>query len=443
MNSKIKVLWFTNVEVNTPSFSSALNDGGRGWLSNLALHVYQDIDLHIVSVHHSKEKLKSEYFTNHYLSPKYYILRRLLKWILGEWDVEGDLTPAMRRVIEEVNPDLVHIHGSEKQFIEIIPYLNERSIPVLVSLQGIMSVIVKKFTAAYSKRFFRTFWHDRGWSTSSLFPKRLSTVHKEFIVRAEREERLLKIAPYFAGRTFWDRSIAHLFNPRASYFRVDEILKPIYYEHCWTLDNITSQVYTIHTTLSNSAYKGFDVIAEAAYLLAQSGFTFQWRIAGISESSWSVRAAKRKLGKRYPRHSLVLLGHLNAEELTERMLNAHQYVTASYIENSPNNLAEAMVLGMPCIATDVGGTSTYIDHNRTGMLIPSGDAYALAGCVRFLSRNKEKRIALGKQARLVSIKRHSGERVKKTLLKAYRSMIERNKDKTSLTSGSNPIITNG
>ena len=443
MNSKIKVLWFTNVEVNPQSVSSALNDGGRGWLSTLASQVCQETDLHIVAVHHRKKKLKSEYFTNHYLSPKYYILRRLLKWILGEWNVEGDLTPAMLRVIEEVNPDLVHIHGSEKQFIKIIPYLNERSIPVLVSLQGVVSVIAKKFTAAYSERFIRTFWHEGGGSKSSLFPKRLSTVYKQIVVRAEREERLLKMAPYFAGRTFWDRSIAHLFNPQAVYFHVDRILKPIYYERCWSSENVNSQVYTIHTTLSNSAYKGFDVIAEAVYLLEQSGFTFQWRVAGIAERSWSVRAAKRKLGKKYPKHALVLLGHLRAEELTERMLNAHQYVSASYIENSPNNLAEAMVLGMPCIATDVGGTSTYIDHNRTGMLIPSGDAYALAGCVRYLSGKKKKREALGKQARLSSLKRHSGERAKTALLNAYRSIIEGNKDKTGPTSGSKPVITNG
>lgn len=436
-------MWFTNVEVNPQSVASSPNDGGRGWLSTLASQIYQETDLHIVAVHHSKKKISSEYFTNHYLRPKFNILRRLLQWTLGEWDVEGDLTPAMQRVIEKVNPDLVHIHGTEKQFIEIIPYLNERSIPVLVSLQGVMSVIAKKFTAAYSESFIRTFWHDGGGSRSSLFPKRLSTVYRQIKVRAEREERLLKMAPHIAGRTFWDRSIAHLFNPQSVYFHVDRILKPTYYEHFWSSDNVTSQVYTIHTTLSNSAYKGFDVIAEAAYLLAQSGFTFQWRVAGISKSSWSVRAAKRKLGKKYPKHALLLLGHLSAVELVQHMLNAHQYVSASYIENSPNNLAEAMVLGMPCIATDVGGTSSYIDHNRTGMLIPSGDAHALAGCVRFLSGKKEKREALGKQARLSSLKRHSGERAKMALLNAYRSIIEGNKDKEGPIKGFKQIITNG
>jgi len=422
--SKIKVLWFTNVEVNPRTVSSTLNDSRRGWLSTLASHVYQEIDLQIVSVHHSKKKVKSDIFTNYYLRPKYYLLRRFLKWFFGEWDMEGDLTSGMIQVIEEVNPDLVHIHGSEKQFIKIIPYLNEHHIPVLVSLQGVVSVIAKKFTAAYSERFIRTFWYEGGGSRNSLFPKRLSTIMKQMVVKAKREERLLKLVPYFAGRTFWDRSIAHLFNPQAVYFHVDRILKPIYYERCWSSDNVTNQVYTIHTTLSNSAYKGFDVVAESAYLLEQSGFVFVWRIAGISESSWSVRAAKRKLGKKFPKHSLVLLGKLSADKLVDSMLNAHQYVTASYIENSPNNLAEAMILGLPCIATDVGGTSSYLENNKTGMLIPSGDPYALAGCIFSLAKNIEKRESLGKQARLISLKRHSPSTIKTALLEAYHTIIE-------------------
>ncbi|MHA7865747.1 glycosyltransferase [Flagellimonas marinaquae] len=424
MNSKLKVLWFTNMEVNPQSVTSGLNAGGRGWLSTLASQIHQEIELHVVTVHHSKTRLKSEYLTNHYLCPDFYWLRRGLCWIFGEWDMEGDLTPAMLRVVEEVNPDLVHIHGSEKQFIKIIPHLNECDIPVLVSLQGVMSVIAKKFTAAYSKSFIRTFWYHGGMSKKSLFPMRLSIVFKQIKARAKREERLLKAVPYFAGRTFWDRSIAHLFNPRAVYFHVDRVLKPIYYKSCWSSDKVTSQVYTIHTTLSNSAYKGFDVIAEAAFLLEQSGLTFKWRVAGVTKRSWSVRAAKRKLGKRYPRHSLVLLGHLSADKLVESMLNAHQYASASYIENSPNNLAEALVLGLPCIATDVGGTSSYIENNRTGMLIPSGDPYALAGCIRSLAKDVEKREALGKQARKNSIRRHSPSAAKTALLEAYRAIIE-------------------
>lgn len=40
----------------------------------------------------------------------------------------------------------------------------------------------------------------------------------------------------------------------------------------------------------------------------------------------------------------------------------------SHIENSPNNLCEAMILGMPCIATDAGGTSTLLSNMKDGLL---------------------------------------------------------------------------
>ena len=50
------------------------------------------------------------------------------------------------------------------------------------------------------------------------------------------------------------------------------------------------------------------------------------------------------------------------------MLKSDIFVSASHIENSPNNVAEAMILGMPCIATFAGGTSSYIEDNKNGIL---------------------------------------------------------------------------
>ena len=60
------------------------------------------------------------------------------------------------------------------------------------------------------------------------------------------------------------------------------------------------------------------------------------------------------------------------------MLASDLYVSASHIENSPNSVAEAQLIGMPCIATGVGGTATYIEHNISGIIVPPGDPYALA-----------------------------------------------------------------
>ena len=419
-----KVLWFTNVEVDyNEIISGELNNESRGWMSTLAGELCKDVELHIVSISLRKRKpIRKELLSSYFVTPRYAQLRMFKGMLYGYKNLDGDVTSEMMSLVSEIKPDIVHIHGSEKQFIRLVQDLNNDGIPVLVSIQGIVSVIAKKFVAGYSESFIRRYFYEKGFKKNAFLPRTQYLLLKHFRKQAILEERIFRQVPFFAGRTHWDRSIVSLLNPNAKYFHIDRILKPIYYENCWDVNRPDDEPYIIHTTTGNSVYKGFEVIAEAAYLLEQSGFSFNWRIAGLAEKDWSVKAAKRKLGSRYPQKSLIFLGKVSALKLVESMLAADQYVSASHIENSPNNLAEAMMLGLPCIATDVGGTSTYLDNNTSGMLIPEGDPHALAGCVHLLAGDKEKRKRMGEQARQVSMARHDRSNVKSAILGAYRKI---------------------
>ncbi len=56
-------------------------------------------------------------------------------------------------------------------------------------------------------------------------------------------------------------------------------------------------------------------------------------------------------------------------------------VNPSYTEGLPNVVLEAFVAETPVIATAVGGVPELIEDSRTGLLVPSGDAAALAGAI--------------------------------------------------------------
>jgi len=230
-------------------------------------------------------------------------------------------------------------------------------------------------------------------------------------------------AKNFAGRTEWDASISSLLNPRSKYFKVNRILKPVFYESFWDNINPNKGSLRIHTTTSNSFYKGFEIISEAAYLLQRSGYNVEWNIAGILANDWSVRAAKKKLKNRYGEGCFVFKGKISAQELVESMLASDLYVSASHIENSPNSVAEAQLIGMPCIATGVGGTATYIEHNISGIIVPPGDPYALAGAIKEIYENNEKRKSLSRNARNIAAIRHKKSQIKQDILKAYAEII--------------------
>ena len=87
----------------------------------------------------------------------------------------------------------------------------------------------------------------------------------------------------------------------------------------------------------------------------------------------------RKLIKEnHLKNHVTMLGRLSAEEMKAQYLQSHLFVMPSALENSPNSLGEAMLLGVPCVAADVGGIHNLLTDGGDGMLYPAGDVEALA-----------------------------------------------------------------
>ncbi len=75
------------------------------------------------------------------------------------------------------------------------------------------------------------------------------------------------------------------------------------------------------------------------------------------------------------------------------------FVTASLTEGISLTLLEAMAVGLPVIATSVGGNSEIVDAPRTGQLVPSGDAAGLASAIVAMCQQSDRWLALGRAGR--------------------------------------------
>lgn len=91
--------------------------------------------------------------------------------------------------------------------------------------------------------------------------------------------------------------------------------------------------------------------------------------------------------KSAPSHARVkLYGGLSSQKVFQVMRQSHLLVVPSLSENSPNVIAEAQLLGLPVLASNVGGNSELIEHGVTGFLAePNEDSIGSA-----LSRLVEK-----------------------------------------------------
>jgi glycosyltransferase involved in cell wall biosynthesis len=415
----MKILWFTNTPANAAKY---LNDGpvSGGWLQSLDLSLQQHVELHVAFYYHRKDsEFKYGNTTYHPINPPNWKLQTIKNNLFLRVIDKEDL-PVYLKIIEHVKPDLIHIHGTENPFRCIIGHVN---IPVVVSIQGNVTIAMRKYTGGLELNYLAA--HDFNMQNglkSMLFTNSFKNELKLAQKRSVFELRDFRYIRNVIGRTAWDKRITSIMAPGRNYYHNDEILRDIFYSVKWESPSYNNKLI-IHTTLCNSPSKGFETICEAIFELKQSGISdLEWRVAGISESDLIVKIIKKKLKDRMPSSGLVFLGNLNEKQLVEKMKEANMYVMASHIENSSNSLCEAMILGMPCIATYAGGTASLLKDNEDGILIQDGDPWSLSGAILELYNNPQKAVDYGKNARNKALIRHDKERIATDLLAIYRTI---------------------
>lgn len=327
-----------------------------------------------------------------------------------------------KTIVDKVRPDLIQLFGIEHDYISI---LGEIQIPAVIHLQGMRGPYWLK---AKSNRRYKVYKSLRKIISDVAYERKINW-------KLSQEERIYPHIQYFFGRTDWDRYFAESVAPEAEYMYCQEIMRSLFYDTSWSIpgQNNTSGIsgasgrpikgsFRIYSTLSGNPRKNVDILYRADILLRkyQPDFNVTWKIGGLTTSSKMYKILRRS-GLESDR--VELLGRLNASEIIDHMRSSHLYVFPSSIDNSPNSLQEAMLLGMPVIATHAGGVSSLIEHNVTGMLIPEGEPYALAGAVSELSRDRDKMIRLGKNARKVSLQRNDPASVVKSLMNGYTKML--------------------
>lgn len=95
--------------------------------------------------------------------------------------------------------------------------------------------------------------------------------------------------------------------------------------------------------------------------------------------------------------SVSFLGHV--DDPLRVMAHSDIFVHPTYHEGFSVALVEASMMGLPIIATDVGGNPEIIKDRDTGVLVPVGDVGALMAAMEDLLLNKETAMLLGKNAR--------------------------------------------
>jgi glycosyltransferase involved in cell wall biosynthesis len=99
------------------------------------------------------------------------------------------------------------------------------------------------------------------------------------------------------------------------------------------------------------------------------------------------------------------------------------HLSASHTEGFPNNVLEAMSVGLPVIATAVGGVAEMVVDGVTAMLVPARNPYEMARALRQLVSEPERRRAMGEAGRARAAALFSVERSADALQAAYATSV--------------------
>lgn len=417
----MKILWFAN----TPSLYDQGKHGyhGGGWIESLELLVKERKDVELaVSFFHTidNEKITKNGTTYYPVKKKLTKVNPFLK-VINNWRgkfEEENLDETFMKIINDFQPDIIQVFGTEGPFSSIQELTK---IPVVIHIQGIINPYLNAYYPVNQSKW--NFLLNSGYLKKNLIGNSQVFQRKRFVFQAKREFFFLSNARYTMGRTHWDKKIAELYNPNVHYFHVDEVLRPIFYEGNHFHKPKNHLQFKIISTLSPTIYKGIDVVLKTARKLKElSNFDFQWEVIGIDENATLLKHFENTEKINHQEFNIICSGKKSPEELINILQRADVFVHPSYIDNSPNSVCEAQILGLPVIACDVGGLSTLIHHEKTGFLVPSNGVFELVYHLIKLKNNIELRIGIGQESRRVATKRHNRKKIVSELLKVYKEL---------------------
>ena len=140
--------------------------------------------------------------------------------------------------------------------------------------------------------------------------------------------------------------------------------------------------------------KGYDVLLDAAHAAVELGVPVRFAAVGRGplRDEMLARHAGLGLGERF-----VFLGQ--RDDVLELLAGADAFVLASRWEGLPVALMEATSVGLPVIASAIGGVPQVLEDETDALLVPPGDVSALVDAVVRMASDAGLRQRLGRRAK--------------------------------------------
>ena len=418
----MNILWITNNAL--PEASLLMNEKPRpfgGWFVSASARLADEDSIEL-SIAFSKNGLRNVQILkgekiNYYAFPP-----------ISEKDVISNKRNSyLEKILHETKPDVVHIFGTEcPHTLAIVNLCNKQNITVVISIQGLASIIARHYLSGIPISI-----QNRFTLRDFLKQDNLKQQQKKFIKRGKLEIEALRKVQHIIGRTIWDKACTYQINSEARYHFCNETLRDEFYKHTWDINQC--EKHSIFVSQGSYPIKGLHFMLEAMPLILKQFPDTKLYVSGQSIIKFDTLRDKLKISSygKYIKElihkyklekNVVFTGVLDEQKMCERYLRSNVFACPSSIENSPNSVGEAMMLGVPCVVSDVGGVADLLKHKEEGFIYQSDAPYMLAYYVCEIFASDEIAMQFSKRARVHAIKTHNKEENTKRMMEIYREI---------------------
>ncbi len=418
----MKILWTVNlIPVNVASKIGVTSDVLGGWVESMVKELKQlsDIELAVACKCENGEAFEEVIDGVRYYSVTY-----------TPSNTCEEIEKRFFYIIEKFKPDLIHIEGTEFLHAKAALIAGEKmEIPVVTSMQGILN-------GQYNYQCGQLQMDDL------LFSKSLTNIlaglllhfrkTKWYKKRLSHEKEVIEKSKYILGRTTWDRAHSYAINPNAKYYSCNRNLREPFYNEKWNIEKI--ERHSIYVGNAYYALKGFHFVVEALPQLIKEYPDIKVYVAGHKPFAENDKRAfikkgygsylKKLIDELAVGEHIVFTGPLNAQEVAEKLSRVHAYVLCSAVENSPNTLGEAMLVGTPCVASYVGGVCDMAENGKEALLYRNDDPALLAWNIKKIFDNDELAVELSKNSQKKASDTHNSQKNAEQLLSVYKDILK-------------------
>ena len=369
---------------------------------------------------------------------------------------DANIETELKNIVDDFKPDVIHIFGTEFPHCLAMVRICDDKNKILIGMQGVCKEIADEYMA-----------HLPGWVQNKVtfrdFLKKDSVLdqQKKFIKRAENEKKALEAIKHVTGRTKFDYEAVKKINPSIVYYSMNETMRNDFYNDEW--DSNKTRPHSIFVAQGDYPIKGLHFVLDALKELTKRYEDAHLYIAGNSiigsiscdeitkranDAGTAKNSLKRfvptffketaygrylrcKIKKEHLENHVTCLGRLSANQMKEEYLGSSVFVCASYVENSPNSLGEAMLLGMPIVVSNAGGIPSMVDDKVEALVTPKGDYVSLFKAVSNIWDNEQEAVMRGKAARKRALTVHDAEKNFKRLMEIYNDIFGEGQDARS------------